>query len=32
MAATLLFRWLVPAMPETAPLDVVMPRSESLRR
>ena len=27
MAATFLFRWLVPALPETAP-DVVMPRSE----
>jgi glycerol uptake facilitator-like aquaporin len=31
MAATLLFRWLVPALPETAP-NVVMPRSESIRR
>jgi glycerol uptake facilitator-like aquaporin len=31
MAATVLFRWLVPALPETAP-DVVMPRSEPLRR
>ena len=28
MAATLLFRWLVPALPETAP-DVLMPQSES---
>ena len=31
MAATVLFRWLVPALPETAP-DVVMPRSEPIRR
>jgi glycerol uptake facilitator-like aquaporin len=31
MAATVLFRWLMPALPETAP-DVVMPRSEPLRR
>ena len=31
MAATLLFRWLVPALPETAP-DIVMPRSEPTRR
>jgi glycerol uptake facilitator-like aquaporin len=33
-AATLLFRWLVPAMPETAQLrlEVVTPRSESVRR
>jgi len=31
MAATFLFRWLVPALPETAP-DLVMPRSESTRR
>ena len=31
MAATVLFRWLVPALPETAP-DVVMPRSEPIQR
>ena len=31
MAATFLFRWLVPALPETAP-DIVMPRSEPTRR
>ena len=31
MAATFLFRWLVPALPETAP-DIVMPRSESILR
>ena len=31
MVATFLFRWLVPALPETAP-DVVMPRSEPIRR
>lgn len=31
MAATFLFRWLVPALPETAP-DIVMPRSEPARR
>ena len=30
MAATLLFRWLVPALPETAS-DIVMPRSEPTR-
>ncbi len=28
MAATFLFRWLIPALPETAPV-IVMPRSES---
>jgi glycerol uptake facilitator-like aquaporin len=31
MVATFLFRWLVPALPETAP-DVVMPRSEPIQR
>jgi glycerol uptake facilitator-like aquaporin len=31
MAATFLFRWLVPALPQTAP-DIVMPRSEPIRR
>jgi glycerol uptake facilitator-like aquaporin len=31
MAATFLFRWLVPVLPETAP-DIVMPRSEPTRR
>jgi glycerol uptake facilitator-like aquaporin len=31
MAATLLFRWLVPTLPHTAP-DVVMPRAEYTRR
>jgi glycerol uptake facilitator-like aquaporin len=30
MAATLLCRWLVPALPETAP-DIVMPRSQATR-
>jgi glycerol uptake facilitator-like aquaporin len=30
MAATVLFRWLVPALPERVP-DVVMPRSEPIR-
>jgi glycerol uptake facilitator-like aquaporin len=31
LAATLLFRWLTPALPETAP-DVLMPQSELTRR
>ncbi len=31
MAATILFRWLVPVLPQTAP-DVVMPRSEPIHR
>jgi len=31
MVATFLFRWLVPALPQTAP-DIVMPRSEPIRR
>jgi glycerol uptake facilitator-like aquaporin len=31
LTATVLFRWLVPALPDTAP-DVVMPRSEMTRR